>query len=146
VSSAVARLPDADLGTQLALVQFLGILRARAATLPILEVGRDEALAQVALGTLAAIGPAAAEEIDAAWARLSQERRRRVRGARTRRRLRARESRWSPSSTTRIRAARGGGARDRRAARREGARAARAPARAPRPEDDPEGETEARAR
>jgi HEAT repeat protein len=76
VSSAVARLPDADLGTQLALVQFLGILRARAATLPILEVGRDEALAQVALGTLAAIGPAAAEEIDAAWARLSQERRR----------------------------------------------------------------------
>ena len=76
VSFAVARLPEADLGTQLALVQFLGILRARAAALPILEVGRDDALAQVALGTLAAIGPAAAEEIDAAWTQLPQERRR----------------------------------------------------------------------
>jgi len=76
VSSAVTRLAEADLGTQLALVQFLGILRARSAALPILEAGRDEALAQVAIGTLAAIGSAAAEEIDLAWARLSQERRR----------------------------------------------------------------------
>ena len=74
-SSAVARLPEADLGTQLALVQFLGLLRARSAVAPILEVGRDEALAQVALGALAEIGPEAAEELDAAWTRLSQERR-----------------------------------------------------------------------
>ncbi len=74
--SAVARLPDADLGTQLVLVQFLGLLRARSAVVPILEVGRDEALAQVVLETVAAIGPVAAEELDSAWARLSQERRR----------------------------------------------------------------------
>lgn len=76
VSSAVARLPEADLGTQLALVQFLGLLRASDAALPILEVGRDEALAQVALGTLAAIGAAAVEAIDAAWTQLPQDRRR----------------------------------------------------------------------
>jgi HEAT repeat protein len=75
-SASVARLPEADLGTQLALVQFLGLLRAREAVVPILEAGCDEALAQVALGTLAAIGLAAADEIDAAWPRLSQERRR----------------------------------------------------------------------
>ncbi len=75
VSASVARLPEADLGTQLALVQFLGMLRARDAVVPILEAGRDEALAQVALGMLAAIGPAAADELDAAWTRLSQERR-----------------------------------------------------------------------
>jgi HEAT repeat protein len=75
-ASAVAHLPEADLGTQLALVQFLGLLRARSAVVPILEAGRDEALAQVALGALAEIGPAAADELDAAWARLSAERRR----------------------------------------------------------------------
>src|SRR5262249_25533554 len=75
-SSAIAHLPEADLGTQLALVQFLGLLRARSAVVPILEVGRDEALAQVALGALAEIGTGAAEEIDAAWPRLAQERRR----------------------------------------------------------------------
>lgn len=75
-SSAISHLPDADLGTQLALVQFLGLLRARSAVVPILEVGRDEALAQVALGALAEIGPDAAEELDAAWTLLSQERRR----------------------------------------------------------------------
>jgi HEAT repeat protein len=74
--SAIARLAEADLGTQLALVQFLGLLRARGAVVPILEVACDEALAQVALGALAEIGPAAAEELDAAWARLSQERQR----------------------------------------------------------------------
>jgi len=44
--AAVARLADADLGTQLALVQFLGLVRARSAVVPILEVGRDEALAR----------------------------------------------------------------------------------------------------
>jgi HEAT repeat protein len=74
-TSAVARLPEADLGTQLALVQFLGLLRARSAVVPILEVGRDEALAQVTLGALAEIGAPAAEELDAAWSRLSPERR-----------------------------------------------------------------------
>ncbi|HKA13734.1 MAG TPA: HEAT repeat domain-containing protein [Myxococcota bacterium] len=75
-SSAITRLPEADLGTQLALVQFLGLTRARSAVVPILEVGRDEALAQVALGALAEIGPAAADELDAAWPRLSQDRQR----------------------------------------------------------------------
>src|SRR5258706_285721 len=74
-SSAIARLPEADLATQLALVQFLGLLRARSAVVPILEVGGDEALAQVALGALAEIGAPAAEELDLAWSRLSPERR-----------------------------------------------------------------------
>jgi HEAT repeat protein len=75
-ASAVAHLPEADLATQLALVQFLGLLRARSAVVPILEAGRDEALATVALGALAEIGPEAAEELDAAWPQLAPERRR----------------------------------------------------------------------
>jgi hypothetical protein len=139
----VARLAEADLGTQLALVQFLGILRARAAALPILEAGRDEALAQVALGTLAAIGPAAAEEIDAQWARLSQERRRaacevlgRVGGARAVERLVAELDDADP--LLRAAAARAIGAlRVEKALAPLVRRVERAA-----PEDDPEGDTE----
>ena len=129
-SSAIAHLPEADLGTQLALVQFLGLLRARSAVVPILEVGRDEALAQVALGALAEIGPAAAEELDAAWTLpLAGAPARRVRGARTRRRPARGRAPDRGARRRRSDAARRRGARDRRTARREGARAARAPAR-----------------
>jgi HEAT repeat protein len=109
------------------LIQFLGLVRARSAVVAILEAGRDEALAQVALGALAEIGSVAADELDAAWTSFAQERRRaacevlgRVGGPRAIERLIAVARRWRSA------AARRSGARARRAARREGARAARA--------------------
>lgn len=76
VESAVDRLEDADLSTQLALIQFLGLVGAPDAVVPILQAGRDEALAQVSLGTLEAMGEVAEQELDEAWPRLDVDRRR----------------------------------------------------------------------
>ena len=67
VEIAVERLADAPLSTRLVLVQFLGLLGSERGVVPILLAGCDEALAEVALGTLEQLGGVAEREIDAHW-------------------------------------------------------------------------------
>lgn len=67
VSAAIESLAEADLATRLVLVQFLGLAGAREAVLPILRAGADEALTEVCAQTLARMGEAAEEQVDAAW-------------------------------------------------------------------------------
>jgi HEAT repeat protein len=76
VENAVERLAEAPLSSRLVLVQFLGLLAAERAVLPILLAGRDEALTQVVLGTLEEIGGAAERAIDAQWGDLDGRARR----------------------------------------------------------------------
>lgn len=73
VVDATARLADADLVARLALVQFLGIARAPVSVVPLLQAGRDEALAEVALATLAGFGATAEAALDAHWDALDAE-------------------------------------------------------------------------
>ena len=61
------RLRDADLPTRLMLVQFLGLVGLPECVLPILEAGRDEALAEVVRASLQGMGGSADQAIDAAW-------------------------------------------------------------------------------
>lgn len=68
---AFVRLGEADLATRIGIAQFLGIVAAPEAALPLLCAARDdEALAEVALGALAGLGVAGEERIDADWSRL----------------------------------------------------------------------------
>lgn len=76
VDGALARLPEADLPTQLVLVQFLGMLGQGRAALPILRAGSDEALEPVALAALDGMGGAAELAIVAAWDQLDADERR----------------------------------------------------------------------
>jgi HEAT repeat protein len=76
VTSAVARLGDADLSTRLTLIQFLGLVRAEEAVVPILLAGSDEALSQVSLSTLEAMGDVAEDVLDREWSRLDPNPRR----------------------------------------------------------------------
>lgn len=76
VGSALQRLADADLPTRLILVQFLGLSRIPEAVVPILRAGRDEALAEVSLSTLEALGPLAEETLDGCWSDLDSGSRR----------------------------------------------------------------------
>jgi HEAT repeat protein len=94
VVSAIERLSEADLATRLMLLQFLGLLRVREAAVPMLLAGADEALQQVALASLEAMGGVAEEAIDEVWGDLGPEARRdacaffgRSRGARSAERL-----------------------------------------------------------
>jgi len=76
VDSAVERLRDAELPVQLVIVQFLGLIRSAAAVVPILQAGRDEALAQVSLETLEQMSDVAEEAVDLAWSELDADCRR----------------------------------------------------------------------
>jgi HEAT repeat protein len=76
LENAIDRLAEAPLSTRLVLVQFLGLLERESAVVPILLAGRDEALAQVALVTLAQLGPVAERAIDAQWGALDGRARR----------------------------------------------------------------------
>jgi HEAT repeat protein len=76
VPDAVARLESADLPTRLVLVQFLGLLAAASAATPVLRAGCDEALAEVALASLEAMGEPAARALDAEWSTLDAPSRR----------------------------------------------------------------------
>jgi HEAT repeat protein len=68
IADATRRLEEADLATRLSLAQFLGVVAAPAAALPLLRAARaDEALADVALAALAGFGSVAEEQIDQAW-------------------------------------------------------------------------------
>lgn len=75
VDTNAARLARADLPTRLLLVQFLGLVAAPEAALPILCAARDEALAEVCLATLEAMGESALGAIDAAFGELDPEER-----------------------------------------------------------------------
>jgi HEAT repeat protein len=76
VESALERLGEAPLSSRLVLVQFLGLLAAERAAVPILLAGRDEALTQVVLGALEQMGEAAERAIDAQWGDLDGRARR----------------------------------------------------------------------
>ncbi len=76
VADAIERLRTADLATRLVLVQFLGLLRRSETVVPVLRAGCDEALAEVALASLEAVGNAAERAIDAAFAELDTPARR----------------------------------------------------------------------
>jgi HEAT repeat protein len=76
VEIAVERLAEAPLPTRLVLVQFLGLLAQERGAVPILLAGRDEALTQVALGTLEQLGAVAERAIDARWGDLDGRARR----------------------------------------------------------------------
>jgi HEAT repeat protein len=67
VDDAIASLADGDLPTQLFAVQFLGLVRATRAVVPILHAARDEALTEVCLGTLAELGSVAEAALESAW-------------------------------------------------------------------------------
>ncbi len=73
VEAAAARLARADLATRLLLVQFLGLVAAPAAAVPILRAARDEALTEVCLATLRAMGEPAEAAIDAEFGELDLE-------------------------------------------------------------------------
>ena len=73
VADATARLADADLGVRLTLVQFLGIAGLAQSVLPLLQAARDEALAEVAIATLAGFGAAAESAIEGRWDALDAE-------------------------------------------------------------------------
>jgi len=76
VSDAVERLRSADLATRLVLVQLLGLLRLPATVIPLLEAGRDEALAEVALASLEGLGDALESPLETHFTDLDIESRR----------------------------------------------------------------------
>ncbi|MBW2722774.1 MAG: HEAT repeat domain-containing protein [Deltaproteobacteria bacterium] len=76
VANTMDRLPDADLSTRLAMVQFLGLVGEPECVIAILEAGRDEAISEVALSTLAQLGEVSELSIDRAWEQLDSVMRR----------------------------------------------------------------------
>lgn len=76
VGSAVDRLADANLPTRLMLSQFLGLVRAEEAVVPMLLAAQDEALSQIAFANLEALGDISEAAIDAAWSELEERARR----------------------------------------------------------------------
>jgi HEAT repeat protein len=73
IQTSIERLGDADLASRLVLIQFLGIIRAPEAVIPILDAGRDEAIAEVAHTTLESLGEIMETAIDTGWANLDVE-------------------------------------------------------------------------
>ncbi len=67
LANTIDRLPDADLSTRLVMVQFLGLVGEPECVIAILEAGRDEAISEVALSTLAQLGEVTERSIDRAW-------------------------------------------------------------------------------
>jgi HEAT repeat protein len=67
VAAAVEKLEAAELATRLVWVQFLGLLGREDTVVPILRAGRDEALAEVVLTSLAALGTRAEQALDRVW-------------------------------------------------------------------------------
>jgi HEAT repeat protein len=67
VESWIDRLSSADLSTRLVLIQFLGLVGAPEGVVAILEASGDEAVAEVALSTLAQMGEVSETAIDRAW-------------------------------------------------------------------------------
>jgi HEAT repeat protein len=63
----IDRLSSADLSARLVLIQFLGLVGAPEGVVAILEASSDEAVAEVALSTLAQMGEVSETAIDRAW-------------------------------------------------------------------------------
>ena len=76
VEDAVEHLEEGDLPTRLVLVQFLGLVRAELAVVPVLCSARDEALAEVAIAILESFGVEVEAIIEAAWPELDPAARR----------------------------------------------------------------------
>lgn len=76
LETAVERLETADLSGRLMLIQFLGLAGAEASVVPILECARDEAVFEVAMSTLEALGDVAEHALDTHWAELDSSLRR----------------------------------------------------------------------
>lgn len=76
VSDALHRLRGAEFATRLVLVQFLGLLRRPEAVEPLLEAAHDEALAEVVLASLVALGEGAEQAIERCWRGLDARSRR----------------------------------------------------------------------
>jgi len=70
VETSCERLETADLATRMVLVQFLGLLEDARAVVPILMVGRDEAIEELADSTLEALGDLVPRAFDEAWSEL----------------------------------------------------------------------------
>jgi HEAT repeat protein len=70
IGSAVDRLTEANLPTRLLFLQFLGLVRAEEAVVPMLLAAEDEALSQIALANLESLGELAERAIEAAWSDL----------------------------------------------------------------------------
>lgn len=75
-SDALHRLRGAELPTRLILVQFLGLLRWPEAVEPLLEAGHDDALTEVVLASLVALGDGAEQAIERGWRALDARSRR----------------------------------------------------------------------
>ncbi len=73
LDAAIERLGEADLGTRLMLVQFLGLVGSAECVVPVLECARDEAVAEIAFGLLEAIGEVAERELDRSWPNLDRD-------------------------------------------------------------------------
>jgi len=67
IEEACRRLRTADLGHQLVLIQFLGMVEDPQVVLPILEAGRDEAIAEVAATTLEPMGESVSTALAPVW-------------------------------------------------------------------------------
>ncbi len=76
VEEGLEQLGAGALGTQIHWLQLLGLIGSEAVVLPMLRAARDEALSEVALGSLAALGELAERVIEAGWSRLEPESRR----------------------------------------------------------------------
>ncbi len=70
---ACQRVVQADLGTRLVLVQFLGLLGGEAVVHPLLLAARDEALTEVAFGALAELGAESERAVAREFATLDRE-------------------------------------------------------------------------
>ena len=73
VTNTIERLENSDLASQLVLIQFVGLLEDERAVVPVLLAGRDEALCEIALGSLQSMGEIVEDAIEAAWPGLDAE-------------------------------------------------------------------------
>lgn len=71
VTASLDRLDEADLATRMMLIQFLGLSGDPRCAVPILEAGRDEAIAEIAQSTLASMGDVAVQAFEAGWSDIS---------------------------------------------------------------------------
>lgn len=72
LQAATERLQEVDLQGRLTLVQFLGVVGSASCVVPILESGRDEAISEVALTTLEALGDVTEQALFDAWPRMDR--------------------------------------------------------------------------
>src|SRR5690606_23138193 len=73
IADAVVRLRQAELGTRMLLLPFLGIVRVAGAVVPLLRGARDEALSERAPGALAGHGATAEAVLAQRWGALDVE-------------------------------------------------------------------------